>query len=599
MSGFHFSFINQAMVSQNPADSINLFWNQQMMKNSADAMMFMTPSFNSSIFEYPDFCTFGNNLLNPMLAIKQCMQNWNNNGGIFGSTNMFGGMNFSPLGFQSPWESSSSTDTTGMSDEEKNKVKKMEREYNNLRKLLETYKQVSGLKDENLLAEIETALNNSGATPANATEAEKKKLPIERKLEALQKVYNKLNKDDLRKAISSIELSDSNIKNELVKAGYRFSDSRYSYKNADDTALNNKLDVIHTEISKVSSSNPNSAQTLKGMVEAMGADGNNDILRVISYWNDKYAKNGDKSERSIIRFMGKQFNSLDENGKKDFGCQIEAVVNALTAKANYVKDNSDGIASATLENLNALITSTSKLKENFAKSKSTTDLNKLCDEFEKLYVSLRKIEAARINKEVQTKFGFLNDISSTDKDIIDKNIIVKDTDEDLKSEGLGDIKIEVKVTKENTQAVVTSEELLANGVKVKVKFATGVKVDAYKYNNEYYRITNTGDVKKLSNVEEIGGQTPVQAQAGTELPTVDTLTEEGEKTTINNKVFYAYGDKFYLVKDGKVIAGEKIVACKNGDEIAGKGQNYYKYDGVIYKIKDGKIEKASAEITEK
>ena len=46
MSGFHFSSVNQAMTSENPSDSINLFWNQQMEKNKANASLFLTPNFD-------------------------------------------------------------------------------------------------------------------------------------------------------------------------------------------------------------------------------------------------------------------------------------------------------------------------------------------------------------------------------------------------------------------------------------------------------------------------------------------------------------------------------------------------------------------------
>ena len=77
MSGVHFSSINHALVSENPSDSINLFWNQQMEKNRANAISFFTPNFDATIgLEYPEFGMFGNNLLNPMLAIQQTMQSF-------------------------------------------------------------------------------------------------------------------------------------------------------------------------------------------------------------------------------------------------------------------------------------------------------------------------------------------------------------------------------------------------------------------------------------------------------------------------------------------------------------------------------------------
>ena len=596
------------MLSQNPADSINLLWNEQMMKNQANSMMYMTPSFNASIWEFPEFAMYGNYLTSPNLAFNQFMSRWNNNG------NMFSGFNFGNIGdwFNNinPFPvggSNSSTNTSGMTDEEKNKVKKMEREYNNLRKLLETYQNVSGQKDENLLEEIKTALSNNGSAPKDASEEEKKRLPIERKLDALKKVYNKLDKNDLRRTMSLIELSDANFKKELEKAGYRFNAKEYSYKNADDVTLNNTLDLIHSEISQLSPKNPNSTTNLKSLIEPMATDGQNGILRVISYWNDKY--NDEKTERSIIRFIGKQYNAIkdsedkDGNAKKEIKTQISLLTSALTSRANYIKENSEGIAEASLNALNQQIANVSKTKEKFVADGSKSTLGTLCNEFEKLYVMLRKIEANKINAEIKAKYSFLNDISSTDTDFVDGELIVKDTEADLAAEGLQNINVNIQVeeTPENKPSAVTKEVLERDGISVSVKCSNGRVIPAYKYDEKYYKISDDGKVKEISssNIAEVtvvGGAAPVDGGA-TKLPTADDLKKDGTKTTIDSKDFYLYDGSFYLLKGGQVLAGEKIEAYSKDSRL--RKQEYYKFDGVIYHIKDGKIEKASADVTEK
>ena len=169
MSGFHFSSINHAMVSENPSDSINLFWNQQMEKNRANAISFFTPNFDATIgFEYPEFGMFGNNLLNPMLAIQQTMQSFQNGSWMMGS-NYAGGFNFpgfnniggfNNFGFGSPWGNfqlpwGNNQGGTGKTAEEKLQYA----QYDKIKKILNEYKKVA---TDNEKAYIEEALSKSG-----------------------------------------------------------------------------------------------------------------------------------------------------------------------------------------------------------------------------------------------------------------------------------------------------------------------------------------------------------------------------------------------------------------------------------------------------
>ncbi len=430
---FKFSSINHSMTSQNPCDTLNLFWNQQIEYNNAKSLVYMTPSYDfSTVWRFPEFSTYGNHLLNPLLAINQTMQKWNNNncwGNNCWDFGNFGNFNF-------PWSNNTNTnnDNSGKTDSERAAEKKMQREYDDLKALINEYKNIAQANksiNPDLLDKIEVALSKSGK--------------IEEKLESLKNIYNDINKTSLRKALTSLSSKDFNLKERLEKAGYNFGDKDYSYKNLKDTDLNSMLDRIHSEIAGLSSKNPNSLKEFKGLIEPMVTVGDNDILRVISYWNDKYGLTGNnkdsKDEGCIIRFMIKKMNEVDDNAKTDIQSSVNKLIDALTSKANYIKDNGEAFDEETLTALGAQITNVTKAKEAAAQKATSKTLEDLAKEFEKLYVMLRTMEALQINKDINNKYSFLNSISNTDTDIIDENIIVKDTEADLKKEGLGDIDI--------------------------------------------------------------------------------------------------------------------------------------------------------------
>ena len=469
MFGFHFSPINQAMVSQNPSDSINLFWNQQVEFNKANSIMFMTPNFDASIcWEYPQFGTYGNNLLNPMLAIQQTMQAFNN--GSWGQFGNFGNTQFGNIfnnAFQTPWATNNNTNNSNMTDAEKVQMKKKEREYNALKALITEYKnaaQATNSISPELVDEIQVALNNNGSCPKEADETEKALKPIDRKLRALKDLYKKLDKNQMRRTVSSLASKDNNFKEQLEKAGYNFGMKEYSFKNAKDTDFNSKIERIHTELSKISASNY-SADEYSGLIEPLVGNSDGDILRVISYWNDKYNKQG---ERCIIRFIASKL----PNDKKTevISKHVKPLVQALTAKANFVKDNGQMFDEETISKLEKQSNNVTKALEN-AKDKGT--LEKLADEFEKLYVMLRRMEAKKINADINNSYKFLNDIASDDVDFINDDIIVKETEADLKAEGLENVKTDIVVELNSSPEPKTVQEevdeLVKNGYLKKVK----------------------------------------------------------------------------------------------------------------------------------
>ena len=176
--GMHFSSINHAMVSQSDSDSINLFWNEQMESNKAKMMMFMTPTFDVSIgWEYPQFGMFGNQLLNPMLAIQQCFNNWQNNGMDFN----FGNFNFNGINsnnFPNPWQlPTSPSNDANKTDAEREAEAKVKDEIKYLKEVLKEVKTIAKDDlDSETLRKIDLALKKQSS---KKTTAEKNKEILE------------------------------------------------------------------------------------------------------------------------------------------------------------------------------------------------------------------------------------------------------------------------------------------------------------------------------------------------------------------------------------------------------------------------------------
>ena len=90
MFPFHYSSLNYELTQSTPSGSLNILWNQLNQKSIANSMMYMTPTFDFSIgYEYPEFGLYGNTLLNPMLAVQQTMQAFQNGSWMNGMNNFF------------------------------------------------------------------------------------------------------------------------------------------------------------------------------------------------------------------------------------------------------------------------------------------------------------------------------------------------------------------------------------------------------------------------------------------------------------------------------------------------------------------------------
>ena len=400
MAGFHFSSINHAMTSENPSDSINLFWNQQMEKNKANASLFLTPNFDPTIgFEYPEFGTFGNSLLNPMLAIQQTMQSFQNGSWMMGS-NYAGGFNFpgfgnfgfgSPWGnFQSPW---GTQDGQGGAGQGKTAEEKLQyAQYDKMKKILNEYKKVASDSEK---AYIEEAMSKSGK--------------IDEKLQALKDVSKKLDSSVIKESLLSMDP----YKAQLIKSGLKVA------KNDADQNLKTNLKLAAADLKA------GNAETLTSSVITNDAEPN--ILNILSTWNDTH---NTASDKNIIRLVASSIPSKADE-QTHHKAAVEHIAKSLVAYVEKVKSDLN------TENLSQLDASAEAVTEAWAtasKSFTKDNVNKLAAKVDDLYARLRLIEAEKIRNNIQKDYKFVNDM--TGKDIVNDKLIVSETVKDLKSEGI-------------------------------------------------------------------------------------------------------------------------------------------------------------------
>lgn len=204
----------------------------------------------------------------------------------------------------------------------------------------------------------------------------------------------------------------------LDEAGYNFNGTNKEY----DTKLKKELNSLEQDI-----------KSGKGdlLAQISASENNAQILRIVSYWNDNHSA---KENRGIIRLVAQHIPA--EESERTL--HIEGVKNLSMSLINKVEDfkgsvdgNFTNLDKAT-EELSKALTNATKAPKEFTKA----NLEALADKFDKLYAMLRMMEAERIRNTINTKYSFLNDISSSDRDIVNDDLVLKSTKEDLRKEGI-------------------------------------------------------------------------------------------------------------------------------------------------------------------
>ena len=405
--GFHYSMINHDMVSQNDSASINLLWNQLKQDSIANQLLFQTPTFNPTVgFDYPEFSTWGDTLLNPALAIQQTIQSfpngsWKNGGFNFTGFNLGNMWNNFQLPWQSPWSNSNNSGSNSGSAADKLK----QSQYDKLRKVLVEYQKTASDSEKAVISE---ALNKSGK--------------IGEKLDALKDAAKKLKPSSIQDALLNMD----STKIELDTAGYKLKDSK-AY-----TDLKQKLNNLEKDIKAKKSDLTTST--------VCTSESDPNILKTLSYWNDTH--NSD-SDRNIIRMIA---NYLPTN-KGEGTNQITSINNIAQSLVNHVETvkshfDSDIDFSKLDKSKQEVSDALAKLLNNCKgadgkiniTSTTKSDILALADKVDDLYARLRMLEAERIKNNLKREYGSLNKLLG--HDIVTDSLVVKATENDLKAEGI-------------------------------------------------------------------------------------------------------------------------------------------------------------------
>ena len=563
MFPFHYSSLNHELAQSSPSGSLNILWNQLTQKSIANSMMYMTPTFDFSIgYEYPEFGMFGNNLLNPMLAVQQTMQAFQNGNWMNGTNNFF---NNWQMPWNNPWVNNGGSTTTNNS------------EYDALKALIQKYKEI-GTKNNSLsptlLDKINEALNKSGKP--------------EEKLEALKDLYKQLNKNKLERAL--LELPE--YKDALEAAGYKFNGTNKE----NDTNLKKELNTMEQNIK---------SKKADKLVLTTVSENNPQILRIISYWNDTHS---DKDSRGIIRLVANNLPEAKEE-QTNHKTGINNLAMSLINKVEDFKAEVDG----NFSNLDAAKEAVSEALTDVNKDFTKDKLMVLAEKFDNLYAMLRMMEAEKIRNIINTKYCFLNDISSSDKDIVDDNLVIEDTKADLKKEGIsvGDVEIdsipreEVEEVSDIDERFETAEEKIEELVKeehLKKTAKEGVYVTTTTSTNEpskFYMVKDEKlvEIKGAKSIDKDGNCTMVD---GSKKALKDVETAEVSAQDVINyentlKRINGLTKDGTLVKCSNVTFGNTTLYRSKGKQQNGHYQYFIVRDNELKKIdcdyisKDGTI----------
>ncbi len=411
---YNFSFVNHDMISPCWGDTLRLNYNLVSSQIATNASLFMTPTFDPSIMtQYPQFGAFGNGLLNPMLAINQTMQSfgngWNMGGFNFG--------NFQNMFQTNPWGNWTTGGGNNSNLSEADQLK--QKQYDKLKAILTNYKNAS--KDDATNAIIQEALNKSGK--------------IDEKLEALKDACKQLNSSKLEQALLSLD----NIKIDLSEAGYNLG----VINKKDDTELTQTINKVENELKNKDMTTLNST--------LVSSTSEPQILRYLSYWNDKYNSSNNKG---IIRLIANNIPAKDDEQT----LQKAGVNNIAMSLVNYVdtlkaKFDSEVNFAEIEKSAKAVQDALTTANKNFTKANLETLANKVDD----LYARLRLAEAERIQNKVKTQYGFLNE--AIGKNIVDDDLIIGDVKKDLQAEKINIPSNLDGVPNENNDSVTIDDDI--------------------------------------------------------------------------------------------------------------------------------------------
>ena len=516
--GYQFSPMIWAGCSSNPFNTLNLMWNEGMMKLQCNSLLYQSPtlSFTQGGF----FPLFGGNFSSiPNMLAQQTfsqfnMNNWWNNPTVGGVNNGFG-FNFPNLFGNSNNGANNSVDSA--TTVEGTKLATLKNIYEKLRNESNSARLGKRFITEEMEKEYAEAL---------------KKETTNGKIDAIEAILKKIPAVRIQKVI----MNDEKIKANLHYAGYNNTFASEKVFNWDD-AIDELYRVIEKEEASVKGDKLCKFQGLINSRCASEITDNNDILQVISLWNDEYNKS---SEKGLVRYIANHIPTKDVE-KEPYKLAIKALSTALTNKANDYKEYSN-----VSEKKVAVQNIAEKLEKKFDKALAL----ELADKCDALYAELRLMEAQAADKAIKEQYGFLN--TEVKEGIVETNKILEETKKDLEKEN---IKVP-SVTKLNNDSD-----------------------DIDDGNNGKYNTVNFSSIDKLPANQKL-----------------DALVDAKylEETSVDGVYSTATGsshadEKFYGVKDGKLV---EYVGVKSAEEITGttptkevkKTENVDKYAKSVARI---------------
>lgn len=470
-------------------------FNIQMNAAIADSitypMLGRTPIFDFNNYSQYSTVTPNMSLLNPFYTLGQMSwQNMQNGGqpyfnaqGQFQLPFMMGasmnGNFWNNMGWTPSISSSSSSQTSTLSAEERDAKTKYETLLP-LVKELSKYDQLTPIQR----ADLENATLGAGDTWKD-------------KYAKLSAAYKAIDKDTRKeflidngskigttKDINGNTGDENSLEERLLDCGYEFED--------DDRGVDNNVADIKESIETISDKN--------GTTEvALGLYETHDILDIISSWNTKYKNEDTDAEKRILDYVISKYETLkDEDTKKTaLDKAVKPLTDALLDSARKMKSGLDKDSKAKLE------TAISELSKAMT---STTENNKidnnLSTAFNNLYLIMRDASIKTLRNEMLRYYG------DVDSEVINENMFVDETYNDLIDEGYTDDEIKnsgvaVKTRKVNSSAIdkKTAEEQVTEMIQKE----TVTELDV-KHNDKtvYEETTLTGgrDYKRVFYIED-------------------------------------------------------------------------------------------------
>ena len=376
--------------------------------------------------------------------------------------------------------------------------------------------------DNELVDKINSALNKSGK--------------VDEKLSAIKELCKSLDSTKMQNAL----LATDPYKADLIKIGYKVRN------NDADKDLQRRIEAAYTEIDTAGGTDKLCANVLSG-------EDDPEILKKLSFWNDKHNKTSDKS---MLRAIAPKIPNKKED-QTDYKKVVDCVTNSLISYSVRVKQNYDG---TDFTNLDKSVDEVTKALKAATDNLNKTTVNKLADKVEDLYARLRLIEAERVRNNIQKDYNFMNNYF-TNKSVIDDNLVVSETKKDLTSEGIK-IPTNTDVIPTNRQEVAPSTDLDNKPVDEQISELTTNSKDlherATKKGKVYY--SNRGDnepaqwyMKDGDKLVQLKGVTSIDANGKCTMksgaPTdLDKLSEDNKVEVLPSEI-KAYNQALKQIKD--------------------------------------------------